>query len=75
MTLPKATRFLIAFSDGKEIKEAFKEGQLGNETGVYLGSFLTNEGDLHEDELVMWRTYGKGEESGRSGRVQRHYTT
>jgi Flp pilus assembly protein TadD len=47
------------------IEEAYRNGEKRNETSVYLGSFLPaadNTSDVnHEDELVMWRTYGKDE--------------
>ncbi|HWB62753.1 MAG TPA: tetratricopeptide repeat protein, partial [Chitinophagales bacterium] len=46
----------------KGIKDAYDAGKSGNEISVYLGSFLANsKGDAHEDELVLWRTYGKDE--------------
>ncbi len=53
--------FLQCFTNNrKEIADAFNKGKLKSETSVYLGSFLTNKtGDRHEDDLVMWRTYGK----------------
>jgi tetratricopeptide (TPR) repeat protein len=44
------------------IKKSFDDGKLASEISVYLGSFLSNsKKEPHEDELVMWRTYGKDE--------------
>ena len=55
----------------KEIEEYFAETRLFtngdySDSNVYLGSFLpapsgNERKDTHEDELVMWRTYGKDE--------------
>jgi len=45
------------------IIQAYLNGEKRNESSVYLGSFLPAKGSgyskSHEDELVMWRTYGK----------------
>ena len=50
------------FSNQNLIRIAFSKGKKTKESSVYLGSFLANnDSDLHEDELVMWRTYGKDE--------------
>lgn len=52
------------FSDksSRNIRLAFNEGKKTNESSVYLGSFLINSAENpQEDELVMWRTYGKDE--------------
>jgi hypothetical protein len=56
--------FFEYISDGA-IEKAYVNGEKRVETSVYLGSFLPAEEDeekiSHEDELVMWRTYGKDE--------------
>ena len=53
-----------------EINEYFKETKLfkdgdARDNNIYLGSFLpapeNDKTNSHEDELVMWRTYGKDE--------------
>ena len=53
-----------------EINEYFKETKLfkdgdARDNNIYLGSFLpapeNDRTNSHEDELVMWRTYGKDE--------------
>lgn len=50
------------FLNEKKIKECFENGKRANETSVYLGCFLSaDENNSHEDDLVMWRTYGKDE--------------
>ncbi len=53
------------FLDDEKITQAYLEGEKRNEISVYLGSFLPAEnsekGKSHDDELVMWRTYGKDE--------------
>ncbi len=57
MNDPEEGEVLFSYFDDKEIKECFENGKRVNETSVYLGSFLP--APSHEDELVMWRTYGK----------------
>jgi Tfp pilus assembly protein PilF len=50
------------FFKDETIKECFENGKRANETSVYLGCFLSaDENNSHEDDLVMWRTYGKDE--------------
>lgn len=50
------------FFKNDNIKECFENGKRANETSVYLGCFLSaDEVNSHEDDLVMWRTYGKDE--------------
>ena len=50
------------FLTENNIKECFENGKRANETSVYLGCFLSaDENNSHEDDLVMWRTYGKDE--------------
>ncbi len=46
--------------DDPDIENSFKPGRLEEENNVYLGSFLPAS---HEDDLVMWRTYGKDEKN------------
>ncbi|MES2728185.1 MAG: tetratricopeptide repeat protein, partial [Bacteroidota bacterium] len=46
--------------DSDAIKTAFYNVQREERTNFYLGSFLPVKDD-HEDELLMWRTYGKDE--------------
>lgn len=43
----------------KEVKNSFRRASEQEEDNIYIGSFLP--ADRHEDELVMWRTYGKDE--------------
>ncbi|MBS1771455.1 MAG: tetratricopeptide repeat protein [Bacteroidetes bacterium] len=44
---------------GTEVKQCFANASQQEEGNIYIGSFLP--ADTHEDELVMWRTYGKDE--------------
>ena len=48
-----------------EIESCFKSGMEVQDNNIYLGSFLpaleNDKKNNHEDELVMWRTYGKDE--------------
>jgi tetratricopeptide (TPR) repeat protein len=70
MNDPEEGKTLIDYLDfleeqGKEvpeIKEAFYNIEQKEKTNFYLGSFLPVK-DFHEDELLMWRTYGKDENS------------
>lgn len=70
MNDPEEGKILIDYLDfleehGKEkreIKEAFYNIQKEERTNFYLGAFLPVK-DFHEDELLMWRTYGKDENS------------
>jgi tetratricopeptide (TPR) repeat protein len=65
MNDPMEGKVLFEFLDEPLIQEAYENGEKRTETSVYLGSFLPAEEHdgktSHEDELVMWRTYGKDE--------------
>lgn len=65
MNDPMEGRVIFDFLNDKKISDAYSEGEKRYENSVYLGSFLPAEdagkGKSHEDELVMWRTYGKDE--------------
>lgn len=43
----------------KDVRDAFENANNQEEGNIYIGSFLPAK--RHEDELVMWRTYGKDE--------------
>ncbi|MFT3909243.1 MAG: tetratricopeptide repeat protein [Ferruginibacter sp.] len=65
MNDPMEGRMLFEYFSDQSIEIAYMNGEKRTETSVYLGSFLPaeeNDGEIsHEDELVMWRTYGKDE--------------
>jgi len=65
MNDPMEGKIFFEYLNDKIIEEAYMNGERRTETSVYLGSFLPAEeggGEIsHEDELVMWRTYGKDE--------------
>jgi tetratricopeptide (TPR) repeat protein len=65
MNDPMEGKVFFEYLNDDKIKEAYDNGEKRTETSVYLGSFLPaeeNDGEIsHEDELVMWRTYGKDE--------------
>jgi tetratricopeptide (TPR) repeat protein len=65
MNDPMEGKVFFEYLDDKSIELAYLNGEKRTETSVYLGSFLPaeeNDGEIsHEDELVMWRTYGKDE--------------
>lgn len=65
MNDPMEGKIFFEYLNDKKIESAYLNGEKRTETSVYLGSFLPaeeNDGDTsHEDELVMWRTYGKDE--------------
>ena len=65
MNDPTEGRVLFEYLDDDGIKMAYDNGERFSESSIYLGSFLPTEDDPenvgHEDELVMWRTYGKDE--------------
>jgi len=65
MNDPMEGKVFFDYLDNEEITKAYLNGEKRTETSVYLGSFLPvndNDGEVsHEDELVMWRTYGKDE--------------
>lgn len=46
----------IGGEDFKKIETCFDAGKIREDNNVYLGSFVPVS---HQDELVMWRTYGK----------------
>lgn len=63
---------LLANNQNSYLQAYFEESRLftkndNTDTNIYLGSFLPasrhddEKKDTHEDELVMWRTYGKDE--------------
>lgn len=68
MNDPMEGKIFFTYLNDEDIEEAYYNGEKRTETSVYLGSFLPaeeNDGKIsHEDELVMWRTYGK-DEAGR----------
>lgn len=63
MNDPMEGKVFFDYLDDKSIEEAYLSGEKRTETSVYLGSFLPAEENdeeiSHQDELVMWRTYGK----------------
>jgi len=65
MNDPMEGKAFFDYLNDEKIKAAYFNGEKRTETSVYLGSFLPaeeNDGEIsHEDELVMWRTYGKDE--------------
>lgn len=65
MNDPTEGKVFFDYLNDKTIEAAYLNGEKRTETSVYLGSFLPaeeNDGKVsHEDELVMWRTYGKDE--------------
>ena len=65
MNDPMEGKVFFDYLDDKTIEAAYLSGEKRTETSVYLGSFLPaeeNDGEIsHQDELVMWRTYGKDE--------------
>lgn len=65
MNDPMEGKAFFNYLNDEQIRTAYLNGEKRTETSVYLGSFLPaeeNDGEIsHEDELVMWRTYGKDE--------------
>jgi tetratricopeptide (TPR) repeat protein len=66
MNDPEEGQALLNYLNNTEINKSFENGKGTEENGIYLGSFLTasvigNNALNHDDELVMWRTYGKDE--------------
>ncbi|HZK96711.1 MAG TPA: tetratricopeptide repeat protein [Prolixibacteraceae bacterium] len=65
MNDPMEGKAFFNYLNDEKIRAAYLNGEKRTETSVYLGSFLPaeeNDGEIsHEDELVMWRTYGKDE--------------
>ncbi len=58
MNDPEEGKILLECFDDNVIKKSFDNGRKKEENNIYLGSFLPVS---HEDDLVMWRTYGKDE--------------
>jgi tetratricopeptide (TPR) repeat protein len=71
MNDPMEGKVFFDFLDDANITQAYLEGEKRNEISVYLGSFLPAENSetskSHDDELVMWRTYGKDENGNEAG--------
>lgn len=63
MNDPNEGRVLLKYLNNANIRTAFENGEKLSELSVYIGSFLPAEdGETeagHNDELVMWRTYGR----------------
>lgn len=59
MNDPEEGKILIDCLADENIKKSFEKGGKNEENNIYLGSFLP--APEHQDELVMWRTYGKDE--------------
>lgn len=68
MNDPLEGKLFFKYLNDDKIKESFDNAKSRSETSVYLGSFLPVDDSgnerSHEDDLVMWRTYGK-DENGR----------
>jgi Flp pilus assembly protein TadD len=58
MNDPEEGQVILDYLD-KDVRTAFENANKQEEGNVYIGSFLPAQ--QHEDELVMWRTYGKDE--------------
>lgn len=65
MNDPEEGNILLNNLIDKNIKSAFISGEKKQENNAYLGSFLPAKD--HDDELVMWRTYGKDENNMEAG--------
>lgn len=59
MNDPEEGKILLEYLNDGKLKDAFMNGKIGEENNIYIGSFLPAQ--EHEDELIMWRTYGKDE--------------
>jgi hypothetical protein len=63
MNDPMEGKVFFEYLNDPRIIQAYLNGEKRNESSVYLGSFLpaedSTQGKSLEDELVMWRTYGK----------------
>jgi tetratricopeptide (TPR) repeat protein len=57
MNDPEEGEVLLKCLNSQSIRKAFEGGQKKIENNVYVGSFLPLG---RKDDLVMWRTYGKG---------------
>ena len=66
MNDPQEGKVLMEYLNEDKIKKVFEEAAKGDENNVYLGSFMlaSRDGEKleHEDDLVMWRTYGKDDQ-------------
>lgn len=66
MNDPQEGKTFIDFLNDLEIKDWFERSSYKNESTIFLGSFLPavtgdeEDGDA-EDQLLLWRTYGKDE--------------
>jgi tetratricopeptide (TPR) repeat protein len=66
MNDPEEGKTFLNFLNDPDIKEWFEKSSYKNESTIFLGSFLpvttqeTDDGDP-EDQLLLWRTYGKDE--------------
>jgi tetratricopeptide (TPR) repeat protein len=66
MNDPQEGKIFVEYLNDKEITDWLEKSSYKNESTIFLGSFLpANEGDENddnaEDQLLMWRTYGKNE--------------
>lgn len=63
MNDPEEGDVILNFLVNDKIKNAFIKGKQGEESNFYIGSFLpanlNDPKESHDDDLVMWRTYGK----------------
>lgn len=65
MNDPEEGKIIFDCLNDEEIENSFNSGMDAQDNNIYLGSFLpaveNDKKNNHEDELVMWRTYGKDE--------------
>lgn len=64
MNDPTEGRILLDFlGEDDEIKYAFEQAELAEDSTIYIGSFVevndNNPSNSHDDDLFLWRTYGK----------------
>lgn len=66
MNDPEEGEVITYFLQNDSIKCAFKNGSRGQSSNFYIGSFLPADLKVgkrsHDDDLVMWRTYGKDDD-------------
>ncbi len=63
MNDPQEGKVLLDYFFDKTVSTAFGVAEKIEENHIYLGSFLpASDRGGHEDDLVMWRTYGKDEQ-------------
>jgi len=66
MNDPLEGKTFIDYLNDAELKDWFARASYKNESTIFLGSFLPidkkDKDDSAEDQLLMWRTYGKDEE-------------